>query len=128
MYEILGEALRAIGLLIGAGLICFAFSLSKTMTKDDDKGLYKSLLIGLAVCTVIGFISASNVGKPTCLDSDTDNRGTTCYEYADDGYEATSEERITVFVYWFIITMVPIGLGINTGFNSRVSSKKDVTK
>lgn len=119
MNEILGEVFRAAGILLGAGLIMLVYSMARDLTKDSDKGMYTCLLIGLAVSAVFGFFYASSVGQPTCLDSDTDNRGTTCSQYADDGYVPSTEKRISVFAFWFTVTVVPIILGVPTGYNER---------
>ena len=119
MDEIWSEVFRAVGLLIGVGLILLAYNLAKDFTRDSDKGLYMSLLIGLAICGVIGFVNASNVGKPSCIDSESDGTRTTCLEYDDDGYTPSIEEQISVFAYWFIITMVPVGFGVNAGIREK---------
>lgn len=122
---IFNEAFRAIGFLLGAGLIVLVYSLAKNFSKDSDKGLYSSLLTGLAACAILGFINYSNLGNPTCINSETDDRGTICYEYADDGYEPSQEERISVFVYWFILTIIPVGLGMTAGLRERSVSRKE---
>lgn len=125
MNEIWNEVLKAIGILIGAGLIVFAYQTAKNLTKDSAKGLYASLTVGLATCAVLGVINASNVGQPTCLDSETDDYGTVCNEYADDGYEPSFEEQASIFAFWVVVTIVPIGLGINAGFKERKESYQE---
>lgn len=119
MNDYLGEALKAIGVLLSAGLVVLAYMGAKHFASDNDKNLFTSLLVGAAVCGVFGFINASNVGRPTCLDSETDNRGSTCNEYADDGFEATSEQRVSAFIYSFTVAIVPISFGVRSGINSR---------
>ena len=119
MDEIVGEALRAGGVLLSTGLIVLAYITAKHLTKDSSKGIYTSILLGLVVCAVLGFVNAANVGKPTCIDSETDDGGTSCYEYADDGYEPSFEEQVSVFTFWFIVTVVPITLGVRSGSIAR---------
>lgn len=66
--------------------------------KEADKGkLLPFILVGVIVAIAISGYLAMSLGDPTCIDSETDNRGSTCLEYADDGYEATSEQKWSKF-------------------------------
>jgi len=54
-------------------------------------------------CAGIALFASATLGKPSCIDSETDNRGTTCYEYADDGYEPTNKQRGANFSYYMVL-------------------------
>lgn len=125
MDSIWNEIFRAVGVLIGAGLIALVYIIAKSVTADSRKGLYMCLLIGVLSCGVLGLINASNVGKPTCLDSETDNRGTVCSEYDGVGYEPSFEERAGAFAFWVTVSIVPIGVGINAGYNERETKREN---
>jgi hypothetical protein len=127
MDSIWNEVFRAVGILIGAGLIALVYIIAKSVTADSRKSLYMCLLIGLLSCAALGLINAANVGSPTCLDSETDNYGTVCNEYDDDGYEPSFEERAGVFAFWVTVSIAPIGFGINAGHNEREMKKKNKT-
>jgi hypothetical protein len=58
---------------------------------------------------------SANLGRPTCIDSETDNRGTTCYEYGDDGYEPTTEQRVATFTYYMTLIFIPVAVGTYIG-------------
>lgn len=76
--------------------------------KEAEKG--KALpffLVGLIVAIAISSYLALSMGNPTCIEStDTDNRGSTCIEYADDGYEATSEQKWSKFWSTLPVTII----------------------
>lgn len=76
--------------------------------KEVDKG--KALpffIVGIIVAIAISSYLALSLGNPTCLEStDTDNRGSTCIEYADDGYEATSDQKWDKFWSTLPVTVI----------------------
>ena len=66
--------------------------------KEAGKGkLLPFMLVGFAVAIAISGFLAISLGKPSCVNSDTDNRGSVCIEYADDGYEVTSDQKWNKF-------------------------------
>lgn len=81
----------AIALLVVMGIGMFGWEWIK---KEAEKGkLLPFMIIGFLVAVAISGYLALNLGSPTCIESDTDNRGSTCLEYADDGYEATNAQK-----------------------------------
>lgn len=101
----LGENNRLTGFAwgVGIGIALFVIGIVGTfgwewIKKEAEKG--KALpyfIIGFLVAVVISGYLAIKLGSPSCIESDTDNRGSTCLEYADDGYEATSEQKWNKF-------------------------------
>lgn len=77
--------------------------------KEAEKGkLLPFLLVGVAVAVAVvvsGYLAIS-LGKPSCVESETDNRGTYCTEYADDGYKATSDQKWDKFWSTLPITVI----------------------
>lgn len=124
MDIILGEIGKAVGLLVGVGLILFVYGVAKGLTKESEKSAIMNLIIGLLVSLAIAGAMSLRVGAPTCLDSDTDNRGSTCLQYADDGYTPSNEERIGVFGRWLILSSFPILLGVNSGNRKKTDAEK----
>lgn len=87
--------LWGIGIAIAITVIGFAgIYIWEWIKKEAYKGkLFPFLLVGFLVAIAISGYLAINLGSPTCIDSETDNRGSTCLEYADDSFEATDEQR-----------------------------------
>lgn len=84
-----GLGVGAVILLVcGAGML-----ISEWIKKEAGKGkLLPYLLVGfLAAIAISGFI-AVNLGKPSC-DEQGDAPYSSCISYADDGFEATSDQR-----------------------------------
>lgn len=76
--------------------------------KETNKGkMLPYLLVGFVVAGSISAYMAFSLGSPTCIDStDADNRGSTCLEYADDGFEATSTQKWEKFWSTLPITVI----------------------
>lgn len=76
--------------------------------KEADEGKLRPYMLGgLIVAVLISGWFAWGLGDPTCIEStDTDNRGSSCIEYADDGYEATSGQRWEEFWNKLPVTLV----------------------
>lgn len=75
--------------------------------KEAEKGkLLPFIIIGIGAAIVISGYLAISLGDPSCLESETDNRGSYCTEYADDGYEATSEQKWDKFWSTFPVTAI----------------------
>lgn len=69
------------------------------LKKDANEGRLRPYMIGglIAAIAISGWF-AWGLGDPTCIEStDPDGRPTTCLEYADDGFEATPEQRWSEF-------------------------------
>lgn len=69
------------------------------LKNDANEGKLRPYMIGgLIVAIAISGWFAWGLGDPTCIEStDPDGRPTTCLEYADDGFEATTEQRWSEF-------------------------------
>lgn len=75
--------------------------------KEAAKGrLLPYMIVGFVVAIAISAYLASSLGSPSCLESDTDNRGSTCLEYADDGFEATSTQKWNKFWGTLPVTLI----------------------
>lgn len=75
--------------------------------KEADKGkLLPFIIVGVGAAIVISGYLAISLGEPSCMESETDNRGSYCTEYADDGYEATSEQKWDKFWSTFPVTAI----------------------
>lgn len=65
------------------------------------------ILSGLVVAIAISGWFAWGLGDPTCIEStDPDGRPTTCLEYADDGFEVTTEQRLEEFWSKLPVTII----------------------
>lgn len=94
----------AIALLIVMGIGIYGWEWIK---KEAKKGkMYPFLIIGVLMAVVISSYLAMTLGSPSCVESDTDNRGSTCLEYADDGYEATSSQKWDKFWGTLPVTVI----------------------
>lgn len=76
--------------------------------KEAEKGkALPFMIVGVLAAIAISSSLALSLGNPTCIEStDTDNRGSTCIEYADDGYEATSTQKWSKFWGTFPVTLI----------------------
>jgi hypothetical protein len=97
---------------IGIGIaVCAAIAVGmfgwEWIKKEANKGkLLPFILVGIAVAIAISGYLAINLGKPSCIESDTDNRGSTCIEYADNGYETTSDQKWNKFWSTLPVTVI----------------------
>ncbi len=113
METISGEIFKVLGYLVGAYVLFHVYNIAR---KDSGVGNFKNVLWkGLLFCAGIALFASFSLGNPTCLDREQDNRSSTCYEYADDGYEPTAEQRAARFAYWFILLYVPVVFGALMG-------------
>jgi hypothetical protein len=108
MFGVLGAGLGLIGdnsnplsgFLWGVGIgvaLCVAMVIGmfgwEWIKKEADKGkLYPYILIGFLVAIAISGFLAINLGNPSCEES-SEEPYSSCTSYADDGFEATDEQR-----------------------------------
>ncbi len=108
MFGVLGGLLELIsknghplsGFLWGLGIgfaLCLAMVVGmfgwEWLKKEMDKGkLYPYILVGLVVAVAISGFLAINLGNPSCEES-SEEPYSSCVSYADDGFEATTEQR-----------------------------------
>lgn len=92
---------------VGFAVIAAGMYIWEWIKKEAAKGkLLPFILVGIAVAIAVSGYLAMTLGDPTCVDSETDNRGSTCLEYANDGYEATSEQRWNKFWSTLPVTVI----------------------
>jgi len=105
------EIMKAVGYLFIAGIcaVAYYFANSAKMTRN------KILFQGLLWCIGIALFGAVMLGSPTCEEQDDPIRGG-CAEYADDGFESSTEMRIVKFAYYMILLYVPVAFA---AFNKR---------
>lgn len=129
----LGENNRLTGFAwgVGIGIALFALGIVGTfgwewIKKEAEKGkMLPYFIIGFLVAVAISGYLAINLGSPTCIESDTDNRGSTCLEYADDGYEATSEQKWDKFWGTLPVTVIITSLIAYIVRNEQHKNKKN---
>ncbi len=108
MEEIFNSVLKALGYLFIAVIIHFCWSTAKDNAKN---GAYKSVLWkGFLWCAGIALFASVNMGSPSCENySDPVYGG--CEEYADDGFDPTTDERAANFAYILTLLYLPVIIG-----------------
>jgi hypothetical protein len=107
------EIFKAFGYLFISGLTYIAWNTAREETIKSD---YKEILLkGFGWCAGIALFASFTLGQPTCNDYEQDNRGGTCYDYADDGYTPTTEQRVAKFAYFMTLFYIPVILGTLKG-------------
>jgi hypothetical protein len=89
---ILDEIVRAGSYLFIAWIVFVAYWAAKEHASGT---LLTVLLKGLLWCAGIALFTSFTLGDPSCLEHDDPVYGG-CIQYADDGYEPTSEQRIII--------------------------------
>lgn len=112
MDAIINEIFRALGYLFIAGVVWFAW---KQADENARGGHLKEVLWkGLLWCGGIALVASIMLGNPTCeVDGDPVYGG--CEQYADDGYEPTTEQRAARFTYILALLYIPVAIGAFTG-------------
>lgn len=118
MNIILSEIVHAIIILIVVFFVGYAWNLAYKTTIEI--GLKKTLFNGFFVCALISFGFALYLGQSTCIDSEEGPMGSTCTEYAEDGYEPTNEQRAAEFAYYMTLLYIPVVLAV---FNAEKGNK-----
>jgi len=123
METISTEIFKALGYLFIAFIVYVAWLMAR---KNAGSGNFKMVLWkGFLWCAGIALFASFSVGDPTCIDSEQDLRGSTCYEYADDGYQPTTEQRAAQFAYWFTLLYLPVIFGAYGGKNRLSETPND---
>jgi MFS family permease len=93
--------------LVGFAVIALGMFAWEWIKEEAEKGkLLPFILVGIAVAIAVSGYLAISLGDPTCVESETDNRGSTCLEYANDGYEATSDQKWNKFWSTLPVTVI----------------------
>ncbi len=112
MDTITNEIFRALGYLLIAGVAWYAWKLAD----DNARGgrLKEVLWKGLLWCGALALFASISLGNATCeVEGDPLYGG--CEQYADDGYEPTTEQRTARFVYILALLYIPVAIGAFTG-------------
>lgn len=139
MFGVLGAGLGLIGdssnplsgFLWGIGIgiaICIAMVIGmfgwEWIKKEAEKGkLYPFILVGLVVAIAISGFLAINLGNPSCEES-SEEPYSNCVSYADDGFEATTEQRWEKFWSTLPVTAIIASLVAVIVRNEMEKSKK----
>lgn len=107
------EILKALGYLVIAGLAYMAWN---TAREETIKSSYNEILVkGFCWCFGIALFASFTLGQPTCTDYEQDNRTSACYDYADDGFTPTTEQRVAKFAYHMTLFYIPVIMGVFKG-------------
>lgn len=109
----LGENNRLSGFAWGIGIGIGLFAVMAVgmfgwewIKKEAEKGkLLPFLIVGFIVAIAISGFLAINLGNPSCDEYENDSR-VSCISYADDGYEATSDQRWDKFLSTLPVTVI----------------------
>lgn len=112
MESVGNEIFRAGGYLIISGIIYFAWN---TAREETIKGSFKEILFkGLCWCAGIAFFASITLGNPTC-EEQVDPVYGGCSQYADNGFEPTTEQRTASFAYYMTLFFIPVVIGTFKG-------------
>jgi len=112
MEAIFNEIFGALGYLLIAGVVLFAWKTARTNAKDGKLNMV--LWKGFLWCGGIALFVSVTLGNPTCEEySDPVYGG--CEQYADDGYEPTTEQRVAKFSYFMTLLYIPVVFGAFNG-------------
>lgn len=119
MEAIFHEIFRALGYLLIAGVALFAWKTAR----DNAKGgkLKMVLWKGFLWCAGIAFFASITLGNPTCEERSDPVYGG-CEQYADNGYEPTTEQRTASFVYFMTLLYLPVVFGAFNGNKEKSDS------
>ena len=111
MEIIFNEIFRALGYLLVAGAALVAYS----MARDNAKGGKFKIILwkGFLWCGGIALFASITMGNPTCEYQSDPTGG--CEQWADDGYEPTTEQRVANFAYFMTLLYIPVIFGVFKG-------------
>lgn len=120
MELITQDVVKALGLLVGAYLIYYIWHFAREAAESSSAKTVAWK--GFLFCAGAALFASLSLGDPTCLSSEQDLRGGDCYEYADDSYDPTSEQRAATFAYWLTVLYVPVIFGAYATSNKTSTS------
>ncbi|BCX16101.1 MAG: hypothetical protein KatS3mg098_330 [Candidatus Parcubacteria bacterium] len=112
MELIFHEIFRALGYLLIAGVVLFAWKTARDNSKDGK--LKEVLWKGLLWCAGIALFASFTLGNPSCIEQSDPVYGG-CEQYADDGFEPTTEQRVANFAYFMTLLYIPVVFGAFSG-------------
>lgn len=118
--------LWGLGIAIGGSVVMFVGIFGwEWLKKEMEKGkLFPYITLAVIASIVISAILATSLGKPSCKDYD--NSGEpyqSCSQYANDGYEATVDQKWAKFWETLPVTIVITSL-IATLVHHNIRKKK----
>lgn len=113
MDLIFNEIFKAVGYLIIAVIVYAAWNIAHQSVNGDN--IKEVLWKGFLWCAGIAIVTSISLGSPSCIEEEYDPRGSTCLEYADDGYEPTTEQRAAKFAYIMTLLYIPVLVGAFNG-------------
>lgn len=120
MELVYDEIFRAFGYLL---IVVFAFFAWKTALDNSKDGNFKKVLWkGLLLCTGIALFASLTLGNPTC-EVQSDPVYGDCEQYADDGFEPTTEQKLANFVFFMVFLYTPVVFGAFSG--NKLTSNKE---
>jgi hypothetical protein len=102
------EIFKALGYLLIAGIVSTIYHEAQHYTEGGK--LKMVLWKGFLWCAGIAFFASLILGSATCEQKSDPVYGG-CEEYADDGYEPTTQQRIANFAYLMTLFYIPIVFG-----------------
>jgi hypothetical protein len=114
MEAISTEIFKVLGYLFIAYIVYAAWLMAR---KNAGGGNFKMVLWkGFLWCAGIALFASFSLGNPTC-DVQSDPLYGGCDEYADNGFEPTTEQRTSKFAYWLTLLYLPVIFGAYMGRN-----------
>jgi hypothetical protein len=120
MGLVFDEIFKALGYLFIAGVVLFAWKTARDNAKDGK--LKEVLWKGFLWCAGIALFASFTLGNPTCEEQSDPVYGG-CEQYADDGFEPTTEQRTARFTYFMTLLYIPVVVGAFNG-NKLTSNNK----
>ncbi len=105
VYEKIWEALGYLFIFV---FVHYAWK--ETIKLGAKSGWKAALSKGLGFCFVVAIVGALLLGNASCEETSDPVYGG-CEQYADDGYEPTTEQRLARFAYLMILFGVPVAVG-----------------
>lgn len=103
------QAFEAGRLLAVAGIVRIAYTTARNSAVR--RGVGPAIWRGVGVTLAIALFAAVMMGSPTCNDL-SDQMFGSCEVQASNGYDASIDQRAARFLFWEILLLVPIGLGV----------------
>lgn len=112
MEIVLNEIFRALGYLLVAGILSVVWRQAYGNARGGK--LKEVLWKGFLWCGGIALLFSVMLGDSTCeIQADPVYGG--CEQYADDGYEPTTEQRVASLAYFLVLLYVPVVAGALSG-------------
>jgi len=99
---------RALGYLLIAGVVYYVW---KIASEQAGGGKYIAVLWkGFLFCVGIALFASLTLGDPSC-EIQSDPLYGDCEQYADNGFDVTTEQRMANFSYFMTLLYIPVVIG-----------------